>query len=293
MLARAMKTDDATMDYEPQQSGSGSRLCPACGKRSAATTCPEDGTTTVELKEAVSTDRYIGRVIDGRFRIDRTIGQGGMGRVYLATQLSLGQRVAVKVILPERESGEIAVQRFHREAKATTRLTSPHVVRVYDFGVDAETSAPYLVMEYLEGKTLAALLRSEGALRPRRAAAIAAQVARALVEAEARSIVHRDIKPDNIFLVANADQPDFVKVMDFGVARSVAGTPDSLASVTHGGNIVGTPAYMSPEQITGKPVDTRSDLYAVGCLIHEMLVGTQPYSNSEEGMARIDRKSVV
>jgi serine/threonine protein kinase len=271
-----------TLDSEPSI-----RTCPTCGGVTEAAVCPNDGTATAMFAPRPRLDDYVGRVIAERYRIESLIGEGGMGRVYAAMQFSLDQRVAIKVLPPEREDSELSIRRFHREARAATRLHSPHVVRVYDFGVDPGTAAPFLVMEFLRGQTVQSLLRSEGALPERRSLSILQHVLRALVEAEATSIVHRDIKPENLFVVDTGDQSDFVKVMDFGVARSAADSQDGSGPLTLSGRIVGTPAYMSPEQVRGGEVTSRSDLYSVGCTLHELLTASRPYADSTDAVTTL------
>jgi serine/threonine-protein kinase len=214
-----------------------------------------------------------GTLLAGRFRIERLLGRGGMGEVYEAVQLDLSRRVAIKV-LPA-EAGDLHA--IEREARAAARLAHPHIVQVTDFvGVrEGEDGVPFFVMELLEGESLAERLARERRLAPSRAALVAVQVLSALAAAHAAGIVHRDVKPANIFLERTAATHDFVKLLDFGIARLSTGAgPTSLRS----GALVGTPAYMAPEQITAEGVSERTDLYAVGVCLYEMLAGGSPFT---------------
>ena len=218
-------------------------------------------------------DPLIGTVVDGRFHVLSVLGQGGMGAVYRAVQTSVEREVALKVI-----SGEVtdqAVARFMREARTTSALSSVNTVTLLDFGTTPD-GLLYLAMELLEGMGLDALLRAHGRLPWRRALRIAGQVALSLEEAHARGIVHRDLKPSNVFLVRMGDDPDFVKVLDFGIAKleGLNATTDLTAS----GNVLGTPTYMSPEQARAEPVDGRSDLYSLGVILYQMLAGRPPFT---------------
>ncbi len=245
-----------------------------------APVCPKDSVATVphDLVKSSAGDDAVGKVFSSRYRIEGLLGQGGFGRVYVATQLSMGRTVALKTLHPELVSDENHLQRFYLEARAASHLKSPHVVRIYDFGVDDETSTPFIAMEELEGRTLTEEIRLRGVLRPAHAARILGQVGQALEEAGGQGIVHRDLKPDNIFLLSTAGRSDFAKVMDFGIAKRVGQGQTSEQGVTATGVTVGTPTYMSPEQILAEQVDPRTDLYALGCILHECLTGKPPFS---------------
>jgi hypothetical protein len=205
------------------------------------------------------------RSLAGRYRLDALIGSGGMGRVYRARDLTLGRPVAVKVLPADLAKDADAVRRFGREARAVASLSHPGIVTVFDAGVADEV--PYIVMEYVEGRTLVEVLRREGPLDPPRAAGIAADVADALDAAHACGVVHRDVKPGNIMLTAGGD----VRVMDFGIALSL----DADATVTR--SAMGTPTYAAPEQADGGPVDGRTDVYALGVVLYELLTGRPPF----------------
>ena len=208
-----------------------------------------------------------GGTLAGRYQLEEVIGRGGMGTVYRAVDQVLGRTVAVKVL-----SGALAdqdptrVARFEREARAAASLNHPGVVAVYDTGVDE--GARFIVMELISGRSLEQVMREEGALEPRRAAAIGAEVADALAAAHAAGIVHRDIKPANVMLAADGS----VKVLDFGIARASDST-----TLTGAASVVGTASYMSPEQAQGRPADERSDIYALGCVLYALLAGHPPF----------------
>lgn len=260
------------------------RFCPLCEARLDAEVCPVCHVNTVrlDLDPTDQDDPVVGRVIASRYRIERLIGEGAAGRVYAATQLNLGHEVALKLLHPQHASSAHHVRRFYREARAATRLTSQHVVRVIDFGVDDRTRAPFMVLELLRGETLERWLERTGPLPPRDAARVLAQVGRALVDASQAGIVHRDLKPSNIMRVETGDGSELFKVTDFGVAKDLS-AEDSVDLTAHGATI-GTPAYMAPEQVTGERVDHRADFYALGCILYEMLAGRRPF----EGYARAE-----
>jgi outer membrane protein assembly factor BamB len=207
-----------------------------------------------------------GTIVGDRYRIEGLLGQGGFGAVFRATQLSLDRPVALKAILPD-AFGDDGLHRFHREAAIVQRLEHPNIVRLLDFGTSAG-GEPFLVFELLEGQTIDQALRSGGPLSAPRVARVASQVLKALMEAHARGIVHRDIKPANVFLCNFQGEPDFVKLLDFGIARS-----EDTRAVTQRGSVVGTPAYMAPEQVTGAEPTFATDLYALGLTLEEALIG--------------------
>ncbi len=226
----------------------------------------------------------------GRYRLKHCIGRGGMGEVWEAYHAGLHRDVALKILRPDQDANPVAVRRFEQEVAAMSRLTHPNTVRVFDYGV-TEDGIWYYAMELLNGQTLFELVRCEIRLTVPRALTIAHQVARALAEAHARGIVHRDIKPENIFITQAGDEPDFVKVLDFGIAKLVHDAENP--SITRTGTIFGTPAYMSPEAARGEPMDARSDVYGVGALLYFMLAGHPPFPNlkpTEVIMAHAQRR---
>jgi eukaryotic-like serine/threonine-protein kinase len=221
----------------------------------------------------------IGRTIAGRYRLVRMVGEGGMGSVYEAEQaLGSSQRsVAVKLLRPEWSHDPAVQARFHREAATVARLEHFNTVRVYDFGT-TEDGALYIVMEYLQGQSLQKVLEQHGALAPARVEHIASQVAASLEEAHGLGIVHRDLKPDNILLIDSyASQRDVVKIVDFGIAKAQAALGASTTKLTEFGALVGTPAYMSPEQFTTNGVGPSSDIYSLGITTYQMLSGRLPF----------------
>ncbi len=207
------------------------------------------------------------RVLSGRYRVEAEIGRGGMARVYRATDTVLGRTVAIKVLDTEQASDHSFVDRFRREARAAARLNHPGVVAVFDTGSD--DGVHYIIMEYVHGRTLGQVVAEEGPLPPDRAAAIATSVAEALSFAHAEGLVHRDVKPANVMLTDSGR----VKVMDFGIARVV-----SAHTLTQTAKVFGTAAYLSPEQAQGQRVDGRSDVYALGVVLYEMLTGRAPFA---------------
>jgi serine/threonine protein kinase len=218
----------------------------------------------------------IGQVIDGRYRIEKLVGEGGMGRVYLAEHVEIGRRVAMKILHPVYSHMPDLVERFRREARAASRIGHPHIVDVTDSGRTREGSV-YFVMEYLEGVDLGTVIEREGAIDIRRALRVTTQICRALAAAHNAGIIHRDLKPENIFLTMRDSTSDFVKVLDFGIAKSTEAERVWSRRLTSPGMAMGTPEYMAPEQAAGKPADERCDVYAVGAILYEALTGVAPY----------------
>jgi len=224
---------------------------------------------------AAEPDPWIGRVVDGRYRVLERIGTGGMGAVYRVEHVSMGKIAAMKVLHGELAAEREAHKRFRREAEAVSRLAHPNTVQVFDFGQVG--SALYLVMEFVRGEDLGKVLRRDQVMTFARAAPILIQVCGSLGEAHDLGIVHRDLKPENIMVTRTKDGSDFVKVLDFGLAKMRE--REELASVTARGSLVGTPYYMSPEQIRSEGVpDARSDVYSLGALMYRMLAGEPPFT---------------
>jgi beta-lactam-binding protein with PASTA domain len=209
------------------------------------------------------------KTFGGRYEVLERVGGGGMAEVYRARDDLLGRVVAVKVLSDRFAHDRSFVERFRREAQSAANLNHPNIVSLYDYGSDNGTY--FIVMEFIDGRPLDDVIRSEGALLPERAAEIAADVAQALQRAHAAGLVHRDIKPSNIMITANGE----TKVTDFGIARAVA--RDGEQTMTQTGMVIGTAAYLSPEQAQGSPVDARSDVYSLGCVLYEMLTGRAPF----------------
>jgi serine/threonine protein kinase len=216
-----------------------------------------------------------GRIIASKYRLLYELGRGGMGAVWLAEHLALRVHVAVKLIDPGLATSQDYIRRFEREARAAASLRSPHVVQVMDFGVDEGT--PYLVMEYLVGESLATRLSQRGSLPVEDVWVVINQIGRAITRAHGSGYIHRDLKPDNVFLMD--DEPGFfVKVLDFGLAKALDGAESpSTRSLTRTGTILGTPRHMSPEQAVGGVVDSRSDLWSMAVIAFECLTGRLPF----------------
>ena len=234
--------------------------------------CPSDGQP---LAAGARTDDLIGQLIADRYQVVARLGEGGMGQVFLADHVKMGRRSAIKVLGRGLMNDPEAVSRFNREAANASRISHPNVCAVYDFGEIADGRL-YLAMEYVEGRTLQQLLHDEGPLPLPRAALIVEQIAAALAAAHEIRIVHRDLKPDNV-MVTSARGRDTVKVVDFGIAKA-AGVGDQ--QVTRTGFVIGTPDYMSPEQLAGDEVDARTDTYALGLVFFRMLTGALPFEGA-------------
>ena len=248
-------------------------VCPQCSREYGReiTFCPDDGTRLIGDPIAA----LEGSVIEGRFTVRELIATGGMGAVYLATQHSMGREIALKVLRPELGRSVDAVKRFMAEARLASRLTSPHTVTLYDFGRTADGML-FIAMELLQGATLRAALSDGGPMDESRAVRIGTQICESLGEAHEQGIVHRDIKPDNVFLLRPGTLRETVKVLDFGVAKSLE--PVNEGPVTKTGMVCGTPDYMSPENVTGEGVTPASDVYSVGVLLYQMLTGQTPFT---------------
>ena len=248
------------------------KMCPQCGVEydTASRFCPNDGTP---LRPKGSADPFIGRVLAERYHMLKRLGEGGMGKVYLAEHVKMNRQCAVKVMNSALLNDSDSAQRFAREASNAARIIHPNVAAVFDYG---ETDGVvYLVMEYVEGEPLTRLLERETMLAPARAVDIAHQVAEALVAAHELGIVHRDLKPDNIIVAPGKNGREIAKVVDFGIAKAIEEAPSE--SLTRTGLVIGTPEYMSPEQLLGDPVDARSDIYSLGCILYQMLTGRRTF----------------
>jgi eukaryotic-like serine/threonine-protein kinase len=216
-----------------------------------------------------------GMMVTPNVRLERPLGEGGMGSVWLADHLSLHSKVVVKFISDALATNEEARARFSREAAAASQVRSPHVVQTFDHGITAD-GVPYIVMEHLEGRSLGVALVEEGTLRPAMVIDIITQLSRALEKAHGVGVVHRDIKPDNIFLCDAGDGAVFVKLLDFGIAKGSQSA--AISGETKTGSVMGSPLYMSPEQLMGaKTLDSRTDLWSVGVVVFECLSGARPF----------------
>jgi serine/threonine-protein kinase len=250
------------------------KICPVCSTEfpDDVRFCPNDGQT---LRAASVWHDLVGQVVADRYHVVQKLGEGGMGQVYLAEHVKMGRRSAIKVMNPSMVHDPDAVARFNREAANASRITHPNVCAIYDFG-ETPDGLIYLAMEFIEGEPLTDLLGREQALPLARAAGIFLQVADALQAAHDLGIVHRDLKPDNVMLTRGRDGADVVKVVDFGIAKAVGG--DDSQKVTKTGLVVGTPEFMSPEQLSGDQVDGRSDVYSLALVLFKMLTGVLPFA---------------
>jgi serine/threonine protein kinase len=245
------------------------KVCPQCGSEfeTEARFCPRDGAS---LRPLGGSDPFIGQTIGDRYHILSLVGEGGMGRVYLAEHVRMNRQCAVKLMRQNLVNDTEAAARFSREASNAARIIHPNVAAVFDYGETPERVI-YLVMEFVDGEPLGQILVREGKMTPARTCSIMVQVADALSAAHELGIVHRDLKPDNIIVGQRAGR-EVAKVVDFGIAKAIeegAGT-----GLTDTGMVIGTPEFMSPEQLVGDPVDARSDLYSLGCIGYLMLTGS-------------------
>jgi serine/threonine protein kinase len=262
---------------------SGTRLlCPSCGAEAAqgSAYCAWCG---VNLALAQGVDGYLGATVGKKYRIEKLIGEGGMGRVYLATQLALEKPVVLKILRRWLLSDERTVERFRREARTASRLSHPNSITVLDFG-QTEVGDHYLAMEFVSGKDLQQILSTEWPLSEERVIRIVSQILAALAEAHAAGVIHRDLKPENIMIEQRRGDPDFVKVLDFGIAKIQDPAQGENAALTRAGFVCGTPEYMSPEQARGAELDARSDLYSVGVILYQLVAGALPFEATSPAM---------
>ncbi|MEO6878469.1 MAG: protein kinase, partial [Gemmatimonadaceae bacterium] len=258
------------------------KVCPQCGAEyeTGDLFCPKDCSP---LRPKSGGDPMIGRVIADRYLVLARLGEGGMGRVYLAEHVKMTRQCAIKVMNPSLMHDSESLARFAREASSAARILHPNVAAVFDYG-EADKIV-YLVMEYVDGDSLSAILTQDGALNPRRAIDIARQIADGLSAAHELGIVHRDLKPDNVIVTRTRAGNETPKIVDFGIAKALSDSAED--ALTQSGLVIGTPEYMSPEQLLGDPVDARSDIYGLGCILYQMLTGTQPFAaESREQMIR-------
>jgi len=266
-------TDETTKKQETEIA----RVCPECGARFPPEIdfCSNDGARlpapTVVPVDPNAAD--LPRTV-GAYRLQRLIGEGGMGRVYLAEHTLLGRRVALKMLLPEYSRDASTVSRFFHEARVVNQIGHDNIVDITDF-VENVGGDNYYVMEYLDGTSLKTAMREDGRFGPERVLRIGAQIADALAAAHEAGAIHRDLKPDNIFLLEKRDNPDFVKLLDFGIAKLIDAEGMSLQTTIEGA-VLGTPEYMSPEQASGEVVDARTDIYSLGVMLYAMAVGKLP-----------------
>jgi serine/threonine protein kinase len=248
--------------------------CPACGYEFDIDLdkCPHDGSVLVKLEE----DHLIGTVISDRYEVLSSLGKGGMSLVYKGLHRLMDRPVAIKVVHTHLLSNKTIITRFQQEAQAVSKLHHTNIATVFDFGLIDEKQ-PYLVMEYLQGESLSEVLDREACLSVERSISLFKQICDGLIQAHDHEIIHRDLKPSNIVLVIKPNGEEIAKVLDFGLAKLLAKGGDAGQHLTQTGEVLGTSYYMSPEQCAGKKIDVRSDIYAVGCLMYETLVGLPPF----------------
>src|SRR6266705_2268520 len=250
------------------------KICPVCGKEYSDTTtlCPVDA-VVLERTE----DPLLGHTLAGKYKIEELINSGGMGSVYRGKHVLMDKTVAIKVLRPSLALDHSVVARFSREAKAASRISHPNAVIVTDFGED-ENGVVFLVMEYLDGRTLKDVIKSDGPMKLDRVIEIIRQVSGALDVAHSQGVIHRDLKSDNIML-SRTNGNEWAKVLDFGIAKIQQPEGARDIEITAANLVVGTPQYMSPEQCSQSgPIDARSDIYSLGIIVYEMLAGRVPFT---------------
>ena len=274
MIAAPRDVTPAPSSQAPASTTAGERVCPQCGATFGGATlfCPRDGAS---LRSVSSGGDLVGQLIDDRYHVGERLGEGGMGEVYMAQQVRTGRKCALKLMHVAMTRDADAVGRFRREASSACAISHPHVATIYDSG-ETTDRRPYFAMEFVDGRPLSHIIRDEGRLAPWRAADIGRQIAEGLAAAHDIDIVHRDLKPDNVMLGAARGGADFVKLVDFGIAKPTKAAGNTL---TKTGFVLGTPAYMSPEQICADKLDGRTDLYSLGCVLYEMLIGVTPWAD--------------
>ncbi|MDQ2667223.1 MAG: serine/threonine-protein kinase [Gemmatimonadota bacterium] len=257
------------------------KICPHCGTEyeTVARFCPADGTAL----RPKGVDSLIGHVLADRYHILKRIGEGGMGRVYLGEHVKMNRQCAIKVMSPALVNDAESAARFAREASNAARIIHPNVAAVFDYG--ESEGVIFLVMEFVDGEPLARILKREAPLSLERAVDMAGQIADGLGAAHELGIIHRDLKPDNILVTRTKSGREVAKVVDFGIAKAIQETEGE--GLTQTGHVIGTPEFMSPEQLLGDPIDARSDLYALGCIMHLMLTASPPlFAPTREQMVK-------
>ncbi|MBN2802184.1 MAG: protein kinase [Deltaproteobacteria bacterium] len=255
-------------------------ICPKCSAPNPENTlyCAKCGTALLKKdKPGTEKDPFIGSFVGERFLVQKKLGEGGMGVVYEAEQTAIGRKVALKVLHPHLNDEELYA-RFRNEAAASSRLEHPNTITVYDFG-RTDNDSLYIAMEFISGISLDDEIKKSGAIEWKRACKLGSEICGSLRNAHENGIIHRDMKPENVMLCERGDDKDFVKVLDFGIAKILDDDPsDQRKALTKTGMVFGTPQYMSPEQVRGEKIDARSDIYSVGIILYQMLTGNLPFT---------------
>jgi len=257
-----------------------SSYCPLCDAERSEATCPVHHVPTLPppTGETPPPIAHGSRIAD-RYRVEGVLSHGGMGTVLDAVQVGIRRQVVVKILRDARPEERGRIRRFYQEARLISALDHPNIVRIYEFGLDPVYRVPYIVMEKVEGATLQQAVHTEGPLSERRAARLFTQIVRALIEAHRKGVLHRDLKPRNVMVRRLPEGGEHLTVLDFGLAKFIE--DDQLGPpLTAPGRTVGTPGFMSPEQVLGRPLDFRSDLYGLGCMLYAALTGQPPFAGS-------------
>ena len=254
--------------------GCPARVCVICRTETSTDGqhCPEDGGLLVALEN----NALLGKIFAETYQVDEVLGFGSTSMVYQATHLIANRKFALKILHPHLLSDEQSLHRFQLESQAASSLAHPHIITVYESGV-SEDGYPYFVMEHLQGTTLEQVLDEQGPMPVRRAMRLFVQIALGLSHAHEHGVLHRDLKPSNIFLLSDENNGEQAKLLDFGVAKLLASSDGNNPQLSFAGEVCGTPTILSPEQCHGKPLDFRSDLYSLGCLMYETLSGIPPF----------------
>jgi serine/threonine protein kinase len=264
-----------TLDSQQQTTGVPKiKKCPACNEEYQDTNlvvCPKDRTMLLTPQK----DELIGQILNDRYKVVEEVGRGGMSAVYKGIHELMDRTVAIKVLLPQLVSDTISIKRFQQEAQAASHLQHPNVITVYDYGFVA-SGQPYLVMDFLEGESLADIIRHEKQTTTKRMIPIFTQACEALEHAHQKGVIHRDLKSSNIMLIDFEGKKDFVKVVDFGIAKLMPSSGKQSQNLTQTGEVFGSPIYMSPEQCMAQSLDARSDIYSMGAMMYEALTGLPP-----------------
>jgi eukaryotic-like serine/threonine-protein kinase len=268
--------------YPGEEMGSHGSAALARAPSHARALSDDDGEHEIDLVDSIVNERY---------RVVELIGEGGMGKVYLAEHIEIGKRVAIKALHPSYSRMPELVERFRREARAASKIGHPNIVDVTDSGT-TDNGSVYFVMEYLEGVELGSVIERDRAIDVARALRIATQICRALSAAHSVGVIHRDLKPENVFLITRDNTSDFVKVLDFGIAKTAEAEAQNKQRLTSPGMAMGTPEYMAPEQAAGRPADARCDVYSLAAILYEMLTGEPPY-RGDNFMEILTKKATI